>query len=113
MASFSGGETFEPIGCFREDRRVEAHPHKVVAERAGVHAVVEALDPSAGVLIVIDLMLGSAAFFLCFPVTEEIPFVKDVSVVFRPFTECLATGAVNGTETGQLPELLRELRDFR
>lgn len=60
---------------------------------------VETFDPTAGVLIVIDLMLDSAPIALCCPVLEEEVFVKNVPVILRPFPERFATGAVNGAET--------------
>jgi hypothetical protein len=75
--------------------------------------MIESLDPSAGFLIIIDLMFGTASFPLCFPVLEEAFIVEDVAVDLRPFAESLTTGTVHRTEASQLPELLRELRDFR
>jgi hypothetical protein len=92
---------------------MEAHPRKVIAERAGVHAAIEALDPSTHLLIVVNLMFCSASFSLCEPELKEALFVKNVAASLRPLPEGYAAGAVNGTETAQLAELLRELRDFR
>jgi hypothetical protein len=58
-------------------------------------------------------VFGSTAFSLVDPVPEEAVLIENVTVFLRPFPERLAAGAVNRPETAQLPELLRELRDFR
>jgi hypothetical protein len=57
--------------------------------------------------------VGSAALSLRFPMLEEEVFADHVVVLLRPFPERFPTGAINSRETAQLPELLRELRDFR
>ena len=64
-------------------------------------------------LVEINLMFGSTAFSLFVPAREKQGFIEDTAVSLRPDAECLATGAVGHAETAQLPELLRELRDFR
>jgi hypothetical protein len=107
------GESFQPIGGLGEERRMETHAHEVIAKRAGVHAVIEALNPAAGLWSVVNLMLGSASFPLCQPESEEVFLVKNVTAILGPFPDGFPAGAVNRPETAQLAELLRELRDFR
>jgi hypothetical protein len=107
------GESFELIGGLREDHRMQAHPDKVIAQGAEIHAMVEALEPAPGILVVIDLMLGTAAFSLGGPSLEELVLIEDVGVILCPLPEGLSARAVDGTQTTQLPEVLRELRDFR
>jgi len=92
---------------------MEAHPDEVIAEGAGVHTVVEALEPATGLRIVVNLVFGSTASSLGAPMLEEDVRVENVIVFLRPIPERLTAGAVNGAQTAQLPELLRELRDFR
>jgi hypothetical protein len=75
--------------------------------------VVKAFDPAPGLLIVINLMFGTASFSLCDPELEEVVIVNNVAVILRPFSEGFPAGTVNGAETTQLAELLRELWDFR
>lgn len=75
--------------------------------------MVETFDPAPGLLIVVNVMLGSAALSLSFPETQKPVFIEHMPLVFRPFTERFAAGPVNWSETAQLAELLRELRDFR
>lgn len=58
-------------------------------------------------------MFGSTAFALGVPSAEELVFVYDMAVIFRPDPEGFAAGAVGCRQTAQLAELLRELRDFR
>jgi hypothetical protein len=62
---------------------------------------------------VVNLVLGTAAFFLCGPALEKVRFIANVVVFLCPDPEEFPPGAVERAETGQLPELLRELRDFR
>jgi hypothetical protein len=64
-------------------------------------------------LIVVNLMFGSTPFSLRFPLVPKLIFVEDVAVLFGPISQSFASGSVDGAETGQLPEVLRELRDFR
>jgi hypothetical protein len=92
---------------------MEAHPNEVIAERAVIDAVIEALDPTAGLRIVVNLMFRSAAFSLGGPELEEVVFDELVTVIFGPFPESFPARTVHGAETAQLAELLRELRDFR
>jgi len=92
---------------------VQAHPVKIVAKRAVVHAKVEALEPPAHFLIVIDVVLGSAAMALSLPGCQKRGFVKDGSVGLDPAPEVGAGGAINRTEAAQFAEILRELWDFR
>jgi hypothetical protein len=92
---------------------MEPHPNKVIAKNAGIHAVVQALDPSPRFLIVVNLMFGSASFSLCGPELEEMIFGEQVTVILCPFPEGFPARTVHGAETAQLAELLRELRDFR
>ena len=44
---------------------------------------------------------------------KELVFSDDQAVVLRPDSEGFASGTVERREAAQLPELLRELRDFR
>jgi hypothetical protein len=106
-------ESFQPVGSLGEDYGMETHPRKVITKYAGINAVVKALDPAPGLLIVVNLMFGAASFSLCDPELEEVVIVNNVAVILRPFSEGFPTGTVNGAETTQLAELLRELRDFR
>ena len=106
-------EALQPIGRFGKKHGVEAHPYEVVTEGAGVHAVIVALEPPPGLLIVVNLMFGSTPFSLRFPLVPKLIFVEDVAVLFGPISQSFASGSVDGAETGQLPEVLRELRDFR
>jgi hypothetical protein len=92
---------------------MEAHPCEIITEGAEVHAVIEALDPAPGLLVVVNLMLGPASFALGDPESKEVVFVENVALFLRPFSEGFASGTIGGSETTQLPELLRELRDFR
>ena len=75
--------------------------------------MVEPLDPASGLLVVVNLMFGTAALSLDGPRLEKTILVKNMCVMFSPFSEDFATRTVNGSEAAQLPELLRELRDFR
>jgi len=75
--------------------------------------MVEAFDPTPGLLIVVNLMLGSAPLSLSLPESGKMIFIKDVAVFLSPFPEGFPASAVNRRETTQLAELLRELRDFR
>jgi hypothetical protein len=116
MASWKGiigwcGKT--DFGRLGKKHRMEPHPNKVIAKNAGIHAVVQALDPSPRFLIVVNLMFGSTPFSLRFPLVPKLIFVEDVAVLFGPISQSFASGSVDGAETGQLPEVLRELRDFR
>jgi hypothetical protein len=92
---------------------MQAHPGEVIAQGAGIHPMIEALEPAPGILVVIDLMLGTAAFSLGGPSLEELVLIEDVGVILCPLPEGFAASAVNRTQTTQLPEVLRELRDFR
>ena len=107
------GKAFKAIGRLGKKHRMEPHPNKVIAKNAGIHAVVQALDPSPRFLIVVNLMFGSTPFSLRFPLVPKLIFVEDVAVLFGPISQSFASGSVDGAETGQLPEVLRELRDFR
>ena len=106
-------KSFEPVGGFWKQGGVQAHPVKIVAKRAVIHAKVEALEPPAHFLIVIDMVLGSAAMALSLPGCQKRGFVKDGSVGLDPAPEVGAGGAINRTEAAQLAEILRELWDFR
>jgi hypothetical protein len=75
--------------------------------------MVEPLEPAVGCLVVEDLMFGAAGFALLGPATKEIRFVNHLIRICGPFSERLATGTVNERQATQLPELLRELWDFR
>lgn len=92
---------------------VEAHALQVVAEGAGVDAVVEALEPPALVLVVIDLLLGTAPAALAFPSGEERCLVENGAVGLDPAPQVVATGAVKGAQAGEFAETLRELWDLR
>jgi hypothetical protein len=78
-------ESFQPIGGLGKEHGMEAHPNEVIAERAVIDAVVEALDPTAGLRIVVNLMFGSAAFSLSGPELEEVIFVEHVTEIVGPF----------------------------
>ena len=107
------GETFQPIGGLGKKHRVKTHSNEVVAERAGIHTMVEPLEPAPGFRIIVNLVFGSTALALSGPEVKEPALIEDMIVFLRPFPESLSAGAVNGSETAQLPELLRELRDFK
>jgi hypothetical protein len=78
---------------------MEAHSDEVIAECAGVHAMVEALEPAPGFLIVVNLMFGSTALSLLRPMLEEAVLIEHVTVSLRPFSESLPAGAVHRRET--------------
>ena len=92
---------------------MKTHADEVIAERTGVYAVVEALEPASGLRVIVNLVFGSTAFSLISPVLVETILGKNLIVILRPFPERLPTGLVDKTESAQLSELLRELRDFR
>jgi len=92
---------------------VKAHPHKVIAKDAGIHPMVEALEPSVACFVVEDLMFGAAGFALLGPSAKKIRLVNHLIGICGPFPERLASGTVNERQEAQLPELLRELWDFR
>jgi hypothetical protein len=92
---------------------MKAHSHKVIAQSARIHAVVEPLEPTVACLVVEDLMFRAAGIALLGPAAKEIGFVKDLICICGPFSERLASGTVNDRQAAQLPELLRELWDFR
>ena len=66
-----------------------------------------------GFLIVVNLMFSSASFSLCGPRLDKAIFAENVTVIFGPFSNGIAPGPVNEAKTAQIPEPLRELRDFR
>jgi hypothetical protein len=107
------GEAFQTVGRLREQHGMKPHTDQVVPERAMVHTMIEALEPAAARFVVIDLMLRSAAFALGFPPLEKTFFVNHQTRFLRPCTQGLASRTVHWGQTAQLPELLRELWDFR
>lgn len=107
------GESLQAIGRLREKHGMEAHSCEIITERAEVYAVIEALDPAPLLLVVVNLMFGPASFALGDPGLKKAVVVENVAMILGPFSEGLASGAVGGSETAQLAELLRELRDFR
>jgi hypothetical protein len=93
----------------------QAPEHRRSASRpdAVVDAVVEALDPAPDFLVVVNLVFDFASFSLCGPELEEVIFCEHVSAFLSPFPAGFPARTVHETQTAQLAELLRELRDFR
>jgi hypothetical protein len=92
---------------------MQAHPHQIVTQGALIDTVVKPLEPAIGVLVVKDLVLGSARLSLSFPIPNEQVFVKSIPGFLGPLPQRLAAGPVQHSEAAQLAELLRELWDFR
>ena len=74
--------------------------------------MVEALEPASGLRVIVNLVFGSTAFSLISPVLVEKILVENLVMILPPFPKRLPTGLVDKTESAQLSELLRELRDF-
>ena len=88
-------------------------PVSGTAQSAEIHPMIEPLEPAVACFVVEDLMFCAAGFTLLRPAAKEIRFVHDLIRLCSPFSERFASGTVNSRQAAQLPELLRELWDFR
>ena len=75
--------------------------------------MIETLEPTSTLLVVIDLMLSTTPFALGLPLPEKLGLVDYIAPFLRPGPQRLATSAVHHTQAAWLPDLLRELWDFR